>query len=30
MNDVMTNTSPAAPTATTPFMKGADKLGPLD
>jgi len=29
MNDVMTNASPAAPTATTPFMKGADKLGPL-
>ena len=37
MNDVMTNTAPAGPTATTPlptattpFMKGADKLGPLD
>ena len=29
MNDVMTNASSAAPTATTPFMKGADKLGPL-
>jgi anti-sigma factor ChrR (cupin superfamily) len=30
MNDVMTNTSAAAPTATTPFMKGAERLGPLD
>jgi anti-sigma factor ChrR (cupin superfamily) len=30
MNDVMTSTTPAAPTATTPFMKGAEKLGPLD
>jgi anti-sigma factor ChrR (cupin superfamily) len=29
MNDVTTNTAPAAPTATTPFLKGADKLGPL-
>jgi anti-sigma factor ChrR (cupin superfamily) len=30
MNDVMTKSSPAAPTAATPFLKGADKLGPLD
>jgi hypothetical protein len=29
MNDVTTNTAPAAPTATTPFLEGADKLGPL-
>jgi len=29
MNDVMTNTAPAGPTATTPGMKGAEKLGPL-
>jgi len=29
MNDVMTKASPAAPTATTPFLTGADKLGPL-
>ena len=30
MNDVMTDTSQASPTATTPFMKGGDRLGPLD
>ena len=29
MNDVMTNTKPAVPTATTPGMKGADKLTAL-
>jgi quercetin dioxygenase-like cupin family protein len=29
MNDVMTKTPPAPPTATTPGMKGAEKLGPL-
>ena len=29
MNDVMTNTKPAAPTAITPGMKGADKLTAL-
>jgi len=29
MNDVMTNVKPAAPTAVTPGMKGADKLTPL-
>jgi anti-sigma factor ChrR (cupin superfamily) len=29
MNDVMANAKPTAPTATTPFMKGADKLTPL-
>ena len=30
MNDVVTNTAPAGPTATTPFLKNADSLGPLD
>ena len=30
MNDVVTNTAPAGPTATTPFLKNADRLGPLD
>jgi anti-sigma factor ChrR (cupin superfamily) len=29
MNDVMTNTKPAVPTAATPGLKGADKLAPL-
>jgi anti-sigma factor ChrR (cupin superfamily) len=29
MNDVMTKTPGAAPTATTPGLKGLDKLGPL-
>ena len=29
MNDVATNTRPAAPTATTPGMKGIDKLTAL-
>ena len=30
MNDVVTNTAPAGPTATTPFLKNEDRLGPLD
>ena len=30
MNDVVTNTAPAVPSATTPFLKKADRLGPLD
>src|SRR5438067_7311981 len=29
MNDIITNSAAKAPTATTPFLKGADKLGPL-
>jgi hypothetical protein len=29
MNDVTTNRKPAVPTATTPFMRGPEKLTPL-
>src|SRR5580704_9090150 len=29
MNDAMTNMKSAPPTATTPFLKGEDRLGPL-